>query len=242
MIKRKYRILASDSGFDRKLRFSSFLRMVEEISIADVIRGGLPKERTLEKGLLWVISRMSFRFKKIPQYDDEVALETYALPRMRLFFPRYYVMRDINGSKLAEGEAMWCLIDEKTRKPIVPSLFGISIHKVTLPPDVEVHLDSLFLPRIKTVTSTMERKVLSSELDLNGHLTNTRYADWYYDAHSREFWEKHEISSFRIAFEREVHSEDTIKITFDFSDPKEEIIEGHTKEGRAFVLVVGFRQ
>lgn len=85
MLQKKFTIAASDCSASKEWKLSSFLKAVEEISIADVIRGGLTKDRTLERGLLWVISAMSFRFESYPKYDDAVVLETFALPRMRCF-------------------------------------------------------------------------------------------------------------------------------------------------------------
>lgn len=209
------KILASMCLANQEIKLSYFLRMVEEVSISDTIRAGLTKHRTLERGFLWVISRMSFKVYRLPKYDDLVFLSTFALKKMRNFFPRYYILRNSKGEKLIEGEAIWCLIDQNTRKIIDPRDYKIQIHQVSLPLDINRDEINMYIPNIKNPTKEEKREVRYSDLDLNGHMTNYRYADWYLDMHDISFFKENKITAFKIAFLSEAKYGQDIDLVFE---------------------------
>lgn len=201
------RILASDCNERRELKLSSLLRMIEEISIADTTRLHMGREKTLDQGLLWVISRLVIKIDRLPLYDESVQLITYPEKREHVLFPRYYVLKNPLGKTLAEAEALWTLIDQRTRKPVNPTEHGIVIR--AFPFSKESDLNPLIHPL--SIQEYSERKVLPSELDLNGHLTNTRYADWYVDLYGDRYSNKH-LVSFALAFEREARVGETLSL------------------------------
>jgi hypothetical protein len=51
-----WRLLASDCDAERRVKLSALLRSIEEVSIADTTRLHMGREKTLDKGLLWVIA------------------------------------------------------------------------------------------------------------------------------------------------------------------------------------------
>ena len=202
-----FRILASDCDAKRRYKLSSLLRSLEEISIEDTTRLHMGREKTLDKGLLWVISRLSIKINELPQYDEAVQLITYPEKRERVLFPRYYIMKSPSGKTYLEAEALWTLIDEKTRKPVNPLEHGISIKGFPFTKESEILPVVTPLP----ISQTFRRTVLYSELDLNGHLTNTRYGDWFMDAFMAELKEK-DLSSFNIMFRQEATEGETLEL------------------------------
>lgn len=234
MQKEKLKILASSTGSKRTLTLEGFLKLIEEISISDVIRGGLTKDKTLDKGFLWVISRLSFHIRRVPLYDEETTLESFALPRLRSFFPRGYRLLDKEGNILIEGEGIWALLDEKTRQIIDPTKEGISIRKSNTPPGFNPAGFSFIDKPVVGESHLSHREVLESEIDLNGHLTNARYGDWFIDAFKDDVFPS--LSTLSFAFYKEIHSnmEISLKRT---SDGKRLSLEGSSLEGPLFCIV-----
>lgn len=181
MLEEKHRINANEVGPSRRLSFSSLLSLIEAISIDDVVRGGLTKEKTLDKGYLWVISRLSLHIASLPIYDEDIIIESFALTRMRNFFLRGYRLLSSKGEVLVTGEGIWALIDKETRKIIDPVTNKIRIRQAHLPPRYSPS-DFSFMPfSISSIQKQVKRQVNESELDINNHLTNTRYGDWFID-------------------------------------------------------------
>ena len=87
-----HKLLADDVTMYRNLRPSVLMRNLQEISIAHTEALGAGREKTLDKGALWVVCRVRLEIEKLPCYDDEVTLSSWAGDTMRVLFPRYYQM------------------------------------------------------------------------------------------------------------------------------------------------------
>jgi medium-chain acyl-[acyl-carrier-protein] hydrolase len=230
-----FRILASDCDTKRRYKLSSLLRSLEEISIEDTTRLHMGREKTLDKGLLWVISRLSIKINELPKYDEVVKLITYPEKREHVLFPRYYVLKSPLGKTYLEAEALWTLIDAKTRKPVNPLDYGILIRGFAFKKESEILPVVTPLP----ISQTLSRTVLYSELDLNGHLTNTRYADWFVDAFTDELKEK-DLSSFNILFRQEATEGETLELGLGKQESKAYLV-GKRQGEDVFAISASFR-
>jgi medium-chain acyl-[acyl-carrier-protein] hydrolase len=230
-----WRLLASDCDAERRVKLSALLRSIEEVSIADTTRLHMGREKTLDKGLLWVIGRLSLKINELPHYDDAVRLITYPEKREHVLFPRYYVLKSPLGKTYLEAEALWTLIDIHTRKPVNPKDYGILIRAFPFKKENEILPIVQPLPIEKTLT----RKVLYSELDLNGHMTNTRYADWFVDLFAEELKAKN-LASFNLAFKEEAKEGEVLSLGFGEKDDKAYLV-GSSNGHDVFQISASFR-
>lgn len=156
----------------RRLRTSKLFEWIQELSITHTEALGMGKEKTLDQGLLWVVTMQRVKIARMPLYKETVTLETSPGKTMHVLFPRYYTIKDEQGNTLIEGSALWTLIDEKTRSFVFPESYGIHI-------EGEVN-ESVPLPS-SLVSETCETPVSFtvpfSYTDINGHMNNTRYFD-----------------------------------------------------------------
>lgn len=210
MTKESFSILASFCGPSRALTLPSFLRLLEEISIKDVIKAGIPKEKTLNKGLLWVISRLVIKVNRVPSYDEKVTLETFAFKKVHYLFPRGYIMRDEKGGLLLECEAIWGLIDEKSRKVIDPNDYKISIRSAKTPLDFSLSDFDFSLSSFEKVQRIEDRKIRLSEIDLNSHMSNFHYGEWWMDEFKEDVFPR--ADTIKIAFFLELHEGEEVEI------------------------------
>ena len=52
----EYRILSSDTDANRRLRLSRLFTLLQEASIAHTTELGMGREKTLDRGLLWIVT------------------------------------------------------------------------------------------------------------------------------------------------------------------------------------------
>ncbi|HAV27155.1 MAG TPA: hypothetical protein DCX23_02370, partial [Lachnospiraceae bacterium] len=121
-----FTIHSRDVTRHRELRLSNMLGFFQEGSITHTESLGVGRDKTLDKGLLWIIARQSAEINRMPRYDEEVTFRSWPGPTMRIFFPRHYEVSSGNEI-LVRGCALWMLIDEKTRSFIFPDEYGIEI-------------------------------------------------------------------------------------------------------------------
>jgi acyl-ACP thioesterase len=170
---KEFRIRNADVDMDRKLKLSTRFEMFQEASIAHTELLGAGREKTLDRGLLWVVTMQTASVLRMPEYDDRIVLKSWAGNMMHILFPRYYRIEDAEGGLMAEGSALWGLISADTRKPVFPEQFGIEVPGTVT--GTEAPLPTII--RQTDVTNRSDFTVPYSYVDMNGHMNNTRYFD-----------------------------------------------------------------
>ena len=167
------RIRDCDVSFNRKLRPSCLFSLMQEASIDHTEQLGAGRDKTLDRGFLWVLTRQKVLINRLPEYDEQVLFESWPGETMHVLFPRYYRMLDAAGQVLLSASALWTLIDAKTRSFIFPQKEGITVPG-------EITGNEIPLPSgIRSLPVQQQRhfSVPYSHTDINGHMNNIRYID-----------------------------------------------------------------
>ena len=164
---------SKDVDMYRRLRTSELFRLLQEASIRHTEQLGMGREKTLDRGILWVLLMQRAEITRMPEYDERVVLKSWPGRTMHLLFPRYYSMETADGEPLLKASAMWSLVDEKTRKVVFPEKYGVVIEGVTT--GEEIAMPGAVAKR--ETANERDFTVPYSFVDLNGHMNNTRYFD-----------------------------------------------------------------
>lgn len=204
---KKILIRSEQVDMTRHLRMSELFRLMEEASIAHTEELGCTREKTLDRGLLWVITRQEAEIDELPVYDDEIIVRSWQGDMMHVIFPRFCeIIRD--GKCLVRGRAMWMLINEETRDMVMPEDYDIFIPG--RPGSDEIMLPAITLPPSAAGSGAKEKSSAGAEeketaragkkeaagagaaagstrsismvtrfsqVDINGHMNNTRCFD-----------------------------------------------------------------
>lgn len=185
--KTDYTVLSSDTDANRRLRLSRLFTMLQEASIAHTTVLGMGREKTLDRGLLWIVTLQQVKIWRMPEYDERIRLKSWPGKMMHLLFPRYYRIEDETGNALVEASALWALMDEKTRRVVFPELFGVKIRCVHTGKEIPLPA----APKMPANAQESTFNVPYSFVDLNGHMNNTRYFDLAEDRMPKELHERH---------------------------------------------------
>ena len=191
----------------QKLKLPSLFGLFQDIATADAEKIGFGHENTTDAGKLWVFTRVYCEIEEYPTYLSVSDFLTYPNERKAFAFPRQLKVTSQFGKTQAKISSIWALIDKDSRKLIFkPDL-----------PEAEGHheKDELPLPgkvETKPCSFAYERKIRHSDIDINGHLNNTRYIEMIVDIHDAGFYKRKEIASLLINFETESSEGETIEI------------------------------
>ena len=164
---------SKDVDMYRRLRTSELFRMLQEASIRHTEQLGMGRDKTLDRGILWVLLMQRAEIVRMPEYDERIVLRSWPGRTMHLLFPRYYSLETAAGEPLLKASALWSLVDEKTRKVVFPEKYGVAIEGV-------VTGEEIGMPGSMARKDTAWERVFTvpySFVDLNGHMNNTRYFD-----------------------------------------------------------------
>jgi len=168
-----YRVLASDTDAYRRLRVSRLFTMLQEAAIAHTEFLGAGRDKTLDRGLLWVVTLQQAVIRRMPAYDDVIRLRSLPGEMLHAFYPRHYALTDGDGETLATASALWALMDAETRTMVFPAQSGVAI------PGAKPAWETFFpaAPKLPQAAAEQRFTVPYSYVDLNGHMNNTRYFD-----------------------------------------------------------------
>ena len=215
ILRKQEKILTEHADFRRKLKLSEMLKFTQEISIEHVTACGAGIDRTIDRGFLWVIGRQRFEIERMPLYDEEFELVTWPSKPKYYFMPRSYEFVSRDGENLIRGTAVWSLIDESTRHPIIPSEHDIPIigDEVT---GRELQLPPFGLtPELPNVSAFA---VHYSDADINGHLNNTAYLSKVMDLIPLDYIKAHEIKALDVQYRKEIRLGEVVEMKYGLVD------------------------
>ena len=191
-----------DCDFMGAWRPSAILTAMQEAAGMHSHLLGCGRDALIRKGIVWVLSRCEVRMQKYPRVGDTVTVETFPTALRRWFFPRHYLFKNDRGELLGCACTLWVLLDVKERKMAPPGEVTGSIPDngdmkppISLPGPVE---------DVDGPEAASLRVPVYFDLDVNGHVNNTRYADWACDALGIECMKENELASLRINYAAEV--------------------------------------
>ncbi len=231
MLSKSIKILTEHSDPSRRLRLSSLLKFLQEVSIEDTENLGYPKEKTLERGLLWVIGKQRLIINRLPRYDETVEILTYPGERIPFLFPRHCKVYSASGELLVSSSAAWTLIDEKKRTMIDPERYGVLIEGESCGDEVGFQFPFKSFNLTKNATFAAKWR----DCDLNGHMNNTAYFDEAEDLIPSSFLKSHEPSFVDVAYKKEIPLGEEIALSYGEEDGV------YVFSSSSFFIRLGFR-
>ncbi|HYE58385.1 MAG TPA: acyl-ACP thioesterase domain-containing protein, partial [Rhodothermales bacterium] len=140
---------------------------------------GFALEALLSEGRAWVLNRITVAVQApLPGLDETLHVTTWPAPPEGLLAARHFLVHDDGGTEIAVATTRWLLIDAARRRPlrIPPELADLSRDA---PPAPLVPPDAAPTPEAFPPGVTFP--VLRRDLDMNGHATSARYAEWLFE-------------------------------------------------------------
>lgn len=192
----------------------SILENMQIVASEHCMALGIGQKNLAERGLSWVLFKLNVQISAYPTIGEEVSILTYTKSSRFNFFPRYYIAKKMDGEILCKAGSLWMMIDQKTRQSISPKKSGIE-----LPACIAFEAATNVFSSCKMVsgeTFISEYNPQYSDLDINGHVNNTKCIEWLCNRLGIDFMKEKELSCFDIEYIHEIqpqmHVEQTLNI------------------------------
>ena len=177
---KNFRLTGMDADGQGMCKPSALLDHLQVTATLAAETGGFGREVLLERyGAFWMLARSWFRLERPLRWEEEITIRTWHRGgRSALMYRDYDIFS--GGERVGESVSGWVLADAGSRKLMrlssIRELAGtdggelcksVTLSKLRCPPD---------LRQIET------RRMRYSDSDINGHVNNTRYADFVCDA------------------------------------------------------------
>ena len=203
--KEDYLVKSADVDAFHNMKLSSLMKILQNLAYDGAAILGAGKDKTFERGYLWVFSKLEIQIERFPYDQEIVKLSTFPNELMHFVYPRTFLIKDNQDNLLVKATSFWCLINSNTRKIALPSETGIGATS-------DIKADAISKIVTKDVSLKESRVVRYTDIDLNKHLNNTRYLDFICDLYDIDYFKNHEIKRLDIAFHHEVKEKEVVDI------------------------------
>jgi acyl-ACP thioesterase len=201
-LKENYLVTSADVDFQQKIRFSSLTNFLIQIAWkhAEILKWGV--DDLMKHNLVWVLSAMQIKLDNYPGWREQVTIETWPKGINRLFYLRDFIIYDSGGKKIGKATSNWILIDVTSRRPKLHQLDDEVFKKNLNRHAIEEIIPSLkFKGQVESETNYITKY---SDIDVNNHLTTTRYIDWIFDTYDLEQLKTNPPLGLTVNFNKEV--------------------------------------
>ena len=159
---------------------SALLGHLQEAATQASEQGGFDRETLLKKcNGFWMLTRVWYRLDRPLRWAEELTIHTWHRGgKGAVSYRDYDLLAD--GRRVGEGVAAWVLADMDSRKLIrlstVPEFMATDGGELCK----SITLNKLHRP--EQLQEVERRQMRYSDTDINGHVNNTRYADFACDA------------------------------------------------------------
>lgn len=173
------KVASYDVGANNIMRLSAVLRYQQEAGEQHLVGAGLGWQDMLRMGMVFVTSRWHTVVHRLPAMEEQVTLTTWHRNRKGPRFFRCYEWRDGAGNLLIEGVMQFALVSVTEHRLLRGDEFMAVAPLPDSPRDVTCGDPARF--PVRNLTPVGEYRVRWSDIDRNGHLNNTHYADLMLD-------------------------------------------------------------
>ena len=223
----------------KRIRISALMKRHQEIGEKHLNQFGTSSAKMRhEQSLAFIFTKVNIKITRLPEAGEDVTLTTWCSSLKGVRFTRNYVLRDAKGSTLTETKAEVTTIDLKSRKIVRPTDI-LGFEKFLYNEDLENTAD---YPKKLAVSDLAKQcflwKIAEADIDFNGHVNNTVYADMVFEAISDENRRKMP-KEFEINYQNEALLNETIDISVAV-DGGEYMFSGKIGDKHCFAARLGF--
>ena len=197
----KMKIPFDMSDMNGNIKLPSLILLSLQVSGSQSAQLGVSDKEILEKyNLVWIITEYDIDVIRLPRFAEEITIETEALSYNRLFCYRRFTIYDESGQAIIQMLASFALMDRDSRK----------VHSVD--PEMVAPYQSEFSKKIirgpkytdLDNPTSKDYHVRFYDLDMNGHVNNSKYLDWFFEVMGADFLMDHIPQKINLKYVKEV--------------------------------------
>ena len=172
-----------------------------QVSGMQSIELGVSDKAILENyNLVWIITDYDIEVARLPHFAEEITIETEALSYNRLFCYRRFTIYDETGQELIHMMATFVLMDRDSRK----------VHavesEIVAPYQSDFDKKLIRGPKYDSLNEPISKDyhVRFYDLDMNGHVNNSKYLDWIFEVMGADFLTHYIPKKINLKYVKEV--------------------------------------
>jgi acyl-ACP thioesterase len=216
--KKDYHVDYGDSDYYKNLKLSSLFNFLQDIASLHSENLGIGINHILKKfNVAWVMIRILVDIDRIPCWNEDIIIETWPLEPKKFEFERDFIVKDRQGNVLARAISSWVILDIDKREIRKSELISREYPAFETKRAIDRRMEKL-KPSGGELLQVYSRKIGYSDIDINGHLNNSKYIDYITDCFSLEAHGQYTVKSLQVSYINEAIAGETIILKKDISE------------------------
>lgn len=199
---RTYRLRTSDFDRYHKILPATLLDMFQDMAGEHADYIGIGYDGMHENNLFWILLRVKYEVIRMPKLYTDITASTWPHEPKKGFFVPDYVISDADGNELVIGSSQWGIADLTTRRLVAPKNVKYDIDEYY--PKCNFDYELKKLKDFEITDDLVPYEIISgyTDIDVNGHVNNIKYANYVINA--IELGKDEIIKDFQIDYRKEV--------------------------------------
>lgn len=222
-----FRVSSAETDIRGRLKISALENFLIQSAVNSASKLGFGFNDLKQISLFWVLSRIEIEIYRPILWNEEITVETWPKNLDKILYLRDFIVRDSENTVVAKSTSGWLAVDFLSKRPKKIETLKSEIFNTLKDKHALTYNPVKILPVKGGILFTL--KTTFSDLDLNGHVTSTRYLDWMIDTFDIEFLKENYPKKISVNYIRETMPNETIEITREEISEKHFIFEGKNK-------------
>lgn len=205
-----FKITTAETDIEQRLRLGALVNLLIQSAVNSADSLGFGFKDINNQNLSWVLSRLTVTISKPIKWYDHIIVETWPKDIDKILYLRDFIIRTSEGIELAKATSGWLAIDMSRRRPTIVKGSAEEIFSKLRNKHAIEHLPEKL--NGFNAGNKFSYKAQYSDIDLNRHVTATRYIDWMMDSLDITYLQKNYPKQLVINYLKETMPNETITI------------------------------
>ncbi|HWV99324.1 MAG TPA: acyl-ACP thioesterase domain-containing protein [Candidatus Acidoferrum sp.] len=185
------RLHSYDVDFKRRATLDAVCRYFLDAAWNHAEALGVGYTHLADQKKFWVLSRFVMKIQRLPQWGENVTLNTWPRAPRGIFALRDFEVVDSQGARVVGGASAWLVLDAHSRRPQRLDKLQWSLKR--FPVERATEQEPQKLAERDNGAECFSTLVRYGDLDVNDHVNSASYIRWLLDAYPAEFHRKHTV-------------------------------------------------
>lgn len=162
------------------------------------------------EGLCWVLMKTHLEMTCYPRFGDTIRLVTYPGRTRHMIYPRYFHFEKEDGTPVGRAATAWGILHKEDRR--LAQAGEVAFETQEGGDEVEKLSQAKSFRPIDGEIRTLDYGPVYTDFDFNGHVNNTRYADWLCNLLYEGAMPESEIADLSIQYHAEIRPQTAVRL------------------------------
>ena len=213
----RFKVRSFDVDKTNRMTPTAISEYLQEVAGEHANSVGFGYRQVIEQQMVWVLNGIRIEVLRMPVWEENIRIETWVVGNERFISRRDFRWYDEQGNNVLNATTNWILYHTERHRPqLVDQMnFPVQMHPELLATSSAVqNIRHKFEKATKT-----EYRVRYSDLDMVGHMNNTKYIQVLMDSYAPGFHQQNSFKSLDINFKAEARFDDLLILSSQAEEP-----------------------